>query len=154
MKTANFLITAASNKHKFNANPIIGKFRIALDMEQCMDRWYGGYYSDWACGGQWNRTLQFCQLLVSAFQGAHIEIIAFFDGTLKDGRKLTQERNEYRQRCISVLKHIRMIATPPPKIWWLPPSGIKTCLRNALRSLNIQVVQTVHNHSKSLDSNL
>jgi hypothetical protein len=114
-----------------------------------MDRWYGGYYSDWACGGQWNRTLQFCQLLVNAFQGAHIEIIAFFDGTLKDGRKLTQERNEYRQRCISVLKHIRMIATPPPKIWWLPPSGIKTCLRNALRSLNIQVVQTVHNHSKS-----
>lgn len=40
-----------------------------------------------------------------------------------------------------------MIGTPPPKIWWLPPSGLRTCLRNALRSLNILVIQTVHEHT-------
>lgn len=71
----------------------------------------------------------------------------FFDGTLKENKKHNQERNEHRQRTLSVLKHIRMIGTPPPKIWWLPPSGLRTSLRNALRSLNILVVQTVYDHT-------
>lgn len=44
---------------------------------------------------------------------------------------------------LKVLKHIRMIVTPPPKIWWLPPSGLRTCLRNALRTCNIPVVSIV-----------
>lgn len=95
---------------------------------------------DWACGGQWNRAYQFVQLLANAFNVAHIEVIAFFDGTLKEHKKQSFERNDFRQKTISVLKHIRMIGTPPPKIWWLPPSGIRTCLRNAMRNLSIQVV--------------
>lgn len=116
-------------------------------MEDCLDRFYGGYYSDWACGGQWNRAYQFVQLLANAFAAANIEVIAFFDGTLKENKKLQFERIDFRQKTISVLKHIRMIGTPPPKIWWLPPTGIKTALRNALRSINIQVVQTVNDHT-------
>lgn len=62
-------------------------------------------------------------------------------------RYSTKRQNEFRQKAISVLKHIRMIGTPPPKIWWLPPSGLRACLRNALRSLNILVIQTVHEHT-------
>ncbi|XP_059611488.1 constitutive coactivator of PPAR-gamma-like protein 1 [Phlebotomus argentipes] len=124
-----------------------GKLRLALDMEDCLDRFYGGYYSDWACGGQWNRAYQFVQLLANAFSTAQIEIIAFFDGTLRENKRLEGERNDFRQKTISVLKHIRMIGTPPPKIWWLPPSGLRTCLRNAMRSINIQVIQTIHDHT-------
>lgn len=97
---------------------------------------------DWACGGQWNRAYQFVRLLVDAFNAAHIELIAFFDGTLKENKKHHAERIEMRQKTISVLKHIRMIGTPPPKIWWIQPSGLRTCLRNALRSLNVIVVCT------------
>lgn len=119
-------------------------------MEDCLDRFYGGYYSDWACGGQWNRAYQFVQLLANAFLAANIEVIAFFDGTLKENKKLQSERIEFRQKTISVLKHIRMIGTPPPKIWWLPPTGIKTALRNALRSINIQVIQTVNDHTMEI----
>lgn len=26
-------------------NPVSGKLRLALDMEDCLDRFYGGYYS-------------------------------------------------------------------------------------------------------------
>lgn len=99
---------------------------------------------DWACGGQWNRAYQFVQLLVNAFTAAHIDIIVFFDGTLKENKKNARERNELRQKTTSVLKHIRMIGTPPPKIWWMPPSGLRTCLRNALRSLNVVVVWMHH----------
>lgn len=108
------------------------------------------YLLDWACGGQWNRALQFVQLLATAFNAAHIEVIAFFDGTLKENKRLLNERNDFRQKAISVIRHIRIIGTPPPKVWWLPPSGIRTCLRNALRTVNIQVVQTVHDHTMEL----
>ncbi|XP_055859136.1 constitutive coactivator of PPAR-gamma-like protein 1 isoform X2 [Episyrphus balteatus] len=132
--------TGKNNKHN-------GNFRVALDIEDCLDRFYGGYYSDWACGGQWNRAYQFVQLLASAFKHSHVEVIAFFDGTLKKNKKCSAECNDFRQKTISVLKHIRMIGTPPPKIWWLPPSGIKTVLRNALRSVHIQIVQTVNDHT-------
>lgn len=135
-----FFYGTLATKNKYNSNNHHGKFRIALDIEDCLDRFYGGYYSDWACGGQFNRAYQFVRLLIDAFNAAHIEVIAFFDGTLKENKKLHAERAEHRQKTISVLKHIRMIGTPPPKIWWLPPSGLRTCLRNALRSLNVIVV--------------
>lgn len=111
-------------------------------------------HSDWACGGQWNRAYQFVQLLANAFNVAHIEVIAFFDGTLKEHKKQSFERNQFRQKTISVLKHIRMIGTPPPKIWWLPPSGIRTCLRNAMRNLSIQVVSQFHKHCYHQKDNL
>lgn len=133
-----------------NAKSNNGNFRVALDMEDCLDRFYGGYYSDWACGGQWSRAYQFVQLLHTAFKNAHVEIHAFFDGSLKKNKKTASERNDFRQKTLSVLKHIRMIATPPPKIWWLPPSGIRTTLRNALRSVNIQVAQTVNDHTMEI----
>ncbi|XP_055696883.1 constitutive coactivator of PPAR-gamma-like protein 1 isoform X2 [Phlebotomus papatasi] len=138
------IVPAAGNAKSKQKN---GKIRLALDMEDCLDRFYGGYYSDWACGGQWNRAYQFVQLLANAFSTAQIEIIAFFDGTLRENKRLEGERNDYRQKTISVLKHIRMIGTPPPKIWWLPPSGLRTCLRNAMRNINIQVIQTIHDHT-------
>lgn len=123
------------------------KLRLALDMEDCLDRFYGGYYSDWACGGQWNRAYQFVQLLVVAFRKAQIEVIAFFDGTLRENKRWTAERIETRERTLAVLKHIRTIGTPPPKVWWLPPGGLRTALRNAMRTLNVPVVQTVNDHT-------
>ncbi|XP_055678273.1 constitutive coactivator of PPAR-gamma-like protein 1 homolog isoform X3 [Lutzomyia longipalpis] len=138
------IVPAANGKKQKSNN---GKLRLALDMEDCLDRFYGGYYSDWACGGQWNRAYQFVQLLANAFSSAQIEIIAFFDGTLRENKRLDGERSDFRQKTISVLKHIRMIGTPPPKIWWLPPSGLRTCLRNAMRNINIQVVQTIQDHT-------
>lgn len=98
--------------------------RIALDIEGCLDRFYGGYYSgkcphmsydysnnktfkfllytDWACGGQFNRCFEFVQLLAAAFQAAQMEVIVFFDGTLKENKKMQMERNDFRQKTISV----------------------------------------------------
>lgn len=35
-----------------------------------------------------------------------------------------------------------MIGTPPPKIWWIAPSGLRVCLRNALRTLEIPTVSS------------
>jgi hypothetical protein len=60
------------------------------------------FSADWACGGQFNRCFQFVQLLSAAFQSAQMDVVIFFDGTLKENKKLQFERNDYRQRTISV----------------------------------------------------
>lgn len=41
---------------------------------------------------------------------------------------------------IQVLRHIVTKGTPPPKVWWVPPTGLHSCLRTALRYLNIPIV--------------
>lgn len=41
---------------------------------------------------------------------------------------------------MQVLRHIVTKGTPPPKVWWVPPMGLHSCLRTALRYLNIPVV--------------
>lgn len=87
---------------------------------------------------------------MAAFQKANIEVVAFFDGSLRENKRWTAARVETRERTLAVLKHIRMIGTPPPKVWWLPPSGLRTCIRNALRTLNIPTVQTVNDHSMEI----
>lgn len=61
------------------------------------------FTTDWACGGQFNRCFEFVQLLATAFQSAQTDIIVFFDGTLKENKKLQMERNDFRQRTVSVI---------------------------------------------------
>ena len=39
-----------------------------LDAEGCLDRLYGGFYSDWSCGGQWNHMLEFLSVFFSSLQ--------------------------------------------------------------------------------------
>lgn len=39
-----------------------------------------------------------------------------------------------------VLRHIAAKGTPPPKVWWVSPAGLHSCLRNALRHLDVPVV--------------
>lgn len=52
----------AAAKNKFNSNNHYGKFRIALDIEDCLDRFYGGYYS----GNKWISSI-FCSWFALCF---------------------------------------------------------------------------------------
>lgn len=40
-----FSVPGTRNVPKYGNLASIGKFRVALDIEQCLDRFYGGYYS-------------------------------------------------------------------------------------------------------------
>lgn len=42
--------------------------------------------SDWACGGQWNRMVQFLAVLIQTVQTSHIELAVFFNGCLEQQR--------------------------------------------------------------------
>lgn len=99
--------------------------------------------SDWACGGQWNRMVQFLSSLLQAIEHGNIELAVVFNGTLESCRmsQWTEEQANIRQRVGMVLKHINTKATPPPKVWWMPPTCLRTVLRMAFRHLSTSLVR-------------
>lgn len=114
---------------------------LVLDAESCLDRLYGGYFSDWACGGQWNRMVQFLAVLIQTVQSNNMELAVFFSGSLELPRmkEWVTEQYEKRKNINQTLKHATLKSTPPPKVWWTAPSCLRTALRMALRHLKVQV---------------
>lgn len=98
---------------------------------------------DWACGGQWNRTVQFLSLLIHAIETGNIDLAVIFNGALEQQRmsEWIAEQHKIRQRMNLVLRHINTKGTPPPKVWWCPPTCLRTVIRMVLRHLNTHVVR-------------
>jgi len=55
-----------------------------------------------------------------------------------------------RKKINQVLKHINTKGTPPPKVWWTAPVCLRTCLRMALRHLNVSVLCTMDDHHQEV----
>ncbi|XP_075970651.1 constitutive coactivator of PPAR-gamma-like protein 1 homolog isoform X2 [Anticarsia gemmatalis] len=131
-----------------------GGFRLVLDAEGCLDRLYGGYFSDWACGGQWARCVQFLTTLAQALAEHQVALCVCFNGAHPTPPALPQHwiqtQATYRQRVNSVLRHIVTKGTPPPKVWWVPPMGLHSCLRTALRYLNIPIMVSSDDHCQEV----
>ncbi|XP_028158545.1 constitutive coactivator of PPAR-gamma-like protein 1 homolog isoform X3 [Ostrinia furnacalis] len=131
-----------------------GGFRLVLDAEGCLDRLYGGFFSDWACGGQWARCVQFLTTLAQALAEHQVPLCVCFNGAHPappaTPQHWIQTQATYRQRVNSVLRHIVMKGTPPPKVWWVPPTGLHSCLRTALRYLNIPIMVSSDDHCQEV----
>ncbi|XP_018571795.1 constitutive coactivator of PPAR-gamma-like protein 1 homolog isoform X1 [Anoplophora glabripennis] len=147
-------VTQRQQPHNANRKirPIGNKLKLIVDAENCLDRLYGGYFSDWACGGQWNRMVQFLSLLTRAIERGNIELAVVFNGTIEQCRmnEWIAEQANIRQRVGMVLKHINTKATPPPKIWWTPPTCLRSALRMALRHLGVTVMCTMDDHHQEV----
>lgn len=128
------------------------RLRLVVDAESCLDRLYGGYYSDWACGGQWNRMSVFVRNLITACHSANMELVVFFNGSLETQRMKEWGRQQAQQRLdvLSVLKHLNNKATPPPKVWWQAPPGLHASLRMALRQLGVEVASSMDDHHQEV----
>ncbi|XP_049782108.1 constitutive coactivator of PPAR-gamma-like protein 1 [Schistocerca cancellata] len=133
-------------------NHVNNKLSLVVDGECCLHRLYGGYFSDWVCGGQWNRMVQFLAILVQTIQTNNIELAVFFNGCLEQQRmnEWITSQLRIRQKINQVLKHINIKGTPPPKVWWAAPSCLRTCLRMALRHLSISVLCTMDDHHQEV----
>ncbi|XP_008198021.1 constitutive coactivator of PPAR-gamma-like protein 1 isoform X2 [Tribolium castaneum] len=147
-------VTQRQQPHNTNRKirPIGNKLKLIVDAENCLDRLYGGYFSDWACGGQWNRMIQFLSLLTRAIERGNIELAVVFNGTIESCRmnEWVAEQANNRQKVGMVLKHINTKATPPPKIWWTPPTCLRSSLRMALRHLGVTVMCTMDDHHQEV----
>ena len=98
--------------------------------------------TDWICGGQWNRMLQFLASLVQTLHAHNLHLAVYFNGALEPPRMHEWVRNQLaaRSNIYQVLRHLHTKGTPPPKVWWVPPSTLRTALRLALRHLKVAVV--------------
>jgi hypothetical protein len=87
--------------------------------------------------------VQFLSILCQQMAMSGIELVVFFNGSLESNRlgQWAALQQNTRQNVASVLRHLAGKGTPPPKVWWVPPVCLKTCLRMALRHLNIAVVR-------------
>lgn len=125
-----------------------GPLRLLLDAESCLDRLYGGAYTDWVSGGQWNHMLSFLAALSKACFCANIQFLVCFNGALEKGRLhewVKRQVNE-RQTSQQIMSHIQKKGTPPPKVWFLPPVCMAHCVRLALLRFGVGVVQTMEDH--------
>ena len=81
------------------------RLHLVVDAESCLDRLYGGYYSDWACGGQWNRMVHFLNNMLQACHSANMELVVYFNGAL-EGDRLQQwyaDQIEVKKKVAQVL---------------------------------------------------
>lgn len=121
------LSNGPSNRHQSSEEI---KFSVVIDSESCLDRLYGGYYSDWASGGQWNRMLTYIGNLSNACKLNKLHVTVAIRGGVdkQHAEELFARNSDFRERLNRVMMHLQNRGTPPPKVWWLPP----TCLREVL----------------------
>ncbi|XP_054483549.1 constitutive coactivator of PPAR-gamma-like protein 1 homolog, partial [Anoplopoma fimbria] len=122
--------------------------RLLVDAENCLHRLYGGFYTDWVSGGQWNHMLGYLAALSKACFHGNIELLVCFNGALEKGRLhewVKRQVNE-RQTAQQIISHVQNKGTPPPKVWFLPPVCMAHCIRLALLKFRVGVVQSMEDH--------
>lgn len=136
-------------RHKYGDS---NRFCLVVDAESCLDRLYGGFFSDWVCGGQWNRMTCFLSSLMQACHSANMELVVFFNGALENQSLddwATEQQNQKKKASL-VAKHVHNKGTPPPKVWWTPPVFLRGSLRMALRQLNVTVACSMDDHHQEV----
>ncbi|XP_026680766.1 uncharacterized protein LOC103511111 [Diaphorina citri] len=121
----------AQRKSKYGAGGY-GGLSLVVDAETCLDRLYGGFYSDWACGGQWGHMLTFLSQFFDIAHSSGVDMTVYFDGTADEARmsEYVEKQLANREKIAAVLKHITTKGTPPPKIWWIPPCALDSVLKH------------------------
>ena len=92
--------------------------------------------------------LEFLSVFFQSLQQANIHVAAFIDGTCEPNRK--QEwiaaQLKAKQNVKQVLRHVGKRGTPPPKVWWLAPTGLRSVLRLGLRYLAVPIMASLDQH--------
>eukprot|EP00063_Salmo_salar_P028239 XP_014003074.1 PREDICTED: constitutive coactivator of PPAR-gamma-like protein 2 isoform X2 [Salmo salar] len=127
--------------------------RILIDADSGLQRLYGGYQTDWVCGGEWNAMLGYLAALSQAcmYQGG-LELVVVFNGTLGKERwpEWARQAQGQRQTAQLIVNHVGSKATPPPRAWFLPPACLSHCVRLAMFRFRVRVVQTLEDHHQEV----
>lgn len=129
-----------------------GHFCLVVDAESCLDRLYGGFFSDWVCGGQWNRMTAFLSSLIQACHSANMDLVVFFNSALETQKmgEWYNEQSNQKKKVQAVFRHLYNKGTPPPKVWWTPPIFLRGALRMALRHLGVTVACSMDDHAQEV----
>lgn len=120
--------------------------RILIDADSGLQRLYGGYQTDWVCGGEWNAMLGYLAALSQAclYQGG-LELVVVFNGTLGKERwpEWARRAQGQRQTAQLIVNHVGSKATPPPRAWFLPPACLSHCVRLAMFRFRVRVSKVI-----------
>ncbi|XP_077989887.1 constitutive coactivator of PPAR-gamma-like protein 1 homolog isoform X2 [Glandiceps talaboti] len=137
-------IGRSRKRSKTGENPLY----LVIDADSCLHRLYGGSFSDWVCGGQWNYMFQFIDNLARACRSSNIHLIVYFNGSLEKTRmqEWIKQQSNARQTVHQILAHVHNKNTPPPRMWFIPPVCLDTTIRLALLQCGITVVNSFSDH--------
>lgn len=101
---------------------------LVIDANSCLHRLYGGSFTDWVCGGQWNSMFHFIDNLARASRSNNMKLIVVFNGSLEKNRipEWLKQEIQTRNTVGQVLGHVHNKGTPPPKAWFTPPVALGT----------------------------
>lgn len=125
---------------------------LVIDADSCLHRLYGGSFTDWVCGGQWNSMFHFIDNLARASRSNNMKLIVVFNGSIEKNRipEWLKQEIHTRNTVGQVLGHVHNKGTPPPKAWFTPPVALDTCIRLALHQCGIQTVNTCTDHAQEV----
>ena len=141
--------------HKQNNNYFSDRrMKLVFDTESSLHRYYGGYYTDWVCGGQWSRMLSHLKKIVNTCQENNIQVVFFVDGSQQSARRKEWYFQQIirKERILQIFKHINRRSIGPPKVWWQEPTCLRHCLAAALQMLNVPVKVTLVDHNSEVIS--
>ncbi|XP_067408436.1 constitutive coactivator of PPAR-gamma-like protein 2 [Emydura macquarii macquarii] len=123
--------------------------RLLVDADSALQRLYGGYQTDWVCGGQWNAMVGYLAALSQAclYQGG-LELAVIFNGGLGKERlpEWGRRAQAERQTAQLIASHVGNKGTPPPRAWFLPPACLGHCVRLAMIRFRVKVFQSLEDH--------
>jgi len=121
---------------------------VVLDVDSCLSRLYSGFFADWIGGGQWTNVIEYLTRMVQSCRECGLTVVAFFDGAVNGSRfsEWCEKRAEECSNVRNITHHIINKATPPPKLWWIPPQFLTTSIRLAFISMGVPVVTSVADH--------
>ncbi|KAJ8047256.1 Constitutive coactivator of PPAR-gamma-like protein 1-like [Holothuria leucospilota] len=125
---------------------------LLVDANSCLHRLYGGSFTDWVCGGQWNSMFHFIDNLARSSRSNNIKLVVFFNGSLEKSRtqQWFQQQEMDKNTAYQVLSHVYHRCSSPGKALWYPPVGLDSCIRLALRQCGITCIGTTHDHSREI----
>uniref|UniRef100_A0A8C5WS21 Family with sequence similarity 120C n=1 Tax=Laticauda laticaudata TaxID=8630 RepID=A0A8C5WS21_LATLA len=129
--------------------------RLLVDADSALQRLYGGYQTDWVCGGQWNAMVGYLAALSQAclYQGG-LELAVIFNGGLGKERlpEWARKAQAERQTAQLIAGHVSNKGTPPPRAWFLPPACLGHCVRLAMIRFRVKVFQSLEDHHQEVVS--
>ncbi|XP_013927348.1 PREDICTED: constitutive coactivator of PPAR-gamma-like protein 2 [Thamnophis sirtalis] len=129
--------------------------RLLVDADSALQRLYGGYQTDWVCGGQWNAMVGYLAALSQAclYQGG-LELAVIFNGGLGKERlpEWARKAQAERQTAQLIAGHVGNKGTPPPRAWFLPPACLGHCVRLAMIRFRVKVFQSLEDHHQEVVS--
>jgi len=125
---------------------------IVFDVEGCLPALYGGFYPDWATGGQWNKFFEVMATVARQIHRGFLQCVFFIDGTFAPDRfsSWVKQQTLYLTNLSNIVEYVNSKALHPPKIWWIPPVGIHTCIRFAAHQMGVSVRASNVDHVREL----